>query len=80
MSDLVRKGAVLATSAALALSGAAVPAVAKPHSNKGHHKTWSAAKCDKHAAHWKKSHKHPSAKQTNKENKFLAKHGCTNTV
>jgi hypothetical protein len=68
----------LATTAALAFGGIAAPVVAKGH--QGHHKTWSAAKCNKKAAQWQKAHRHPSAKQTAKENRNLAKHGCANTV
>ncbi len=78
MSALLRRTAALATAMALAFGGVAAPVAA--HGNKGHHGNWSAAKCEKHADHWMKAHKHPSAKQTEHENKLLAKHGCTNTV
>jgi hypothetical protein len=78
MSGLLRKSAVFATTAALAFSGVAAPAVAK--GGKGHHKTWTAKQCTDQAQQWVKAHKHPTAKQIAQENKLLAKHGCTNTV
>jgi hypothetical protein len=78
MHGLGRKGAVLAVTAAIALGVAVAPVAAKE--NKGHHKTWTTKQCSNQAARWTKSHKHPTAKQTNQENRLLARHGCTNTV
>ena len=83
MSSLSRRTAVLASSAALALAGVAGPLVADAgahHSNNGHHKKWTTKQCTSQANRWQKAHKHPTAKQTAKENKLLAKHSCSNTV
>jgi anthranilate phosphoribosyltransferase len=78
MSTLLRRTAVIATTAALACGGVAAPVAA--HGNKGHHGNWTAKQCKNQAKRWTKAHKHPTAKQTKQENKLLARHSCTNTV
>jgi hypothetical protein len=78
MSGLLRKSALLATTAALAFSGVAASAVAD--SSSGHHEHWTAKQCANQSKQWKKAHKHPTAKQTKQENKLLKKHDCTETV
>jgi hypothetical protein len=75
MSRLSHKAAVFAASAGLAFAGIAAPVAAAGHN---HH--WSTAKCDRKAAHWTRSHRHPTQRQIKRENRNLAKHGCTNTV
>jgi hypothetical protein len=75
---IFRRSAVIAATAALACGGAAAPVAAKE--NKGHHGHWTAKQCENQAKRWKHAHKHPKAKQTEHENKLLAKHGCTNMV
>lgn len=79
MSGVIRKSAVVAASAALALGGVAGPAAAAHHANKGHHKHWTTAKCEKQLAQWQKSHKHPTMKQSAAERNLLQKHGCPTT-
>jgi hypothetical protein len=73
MSNVIRKGVVVAASAAVALGGIAAPAGA---ANKGHHTKWSKSKCEAYAKQWGKSHKHPTQKQENHFNKVLKKHSC----
>jgi hypothetical protein len=79
MDGLLRsKGAVFATTAAIAFAAAAAPVAAKE--DHGHHKDWTAKQCGNQSTRWKKAHRHPSAKQTTHENNLLAKHGCEETV
>jgi hypothetical protein len=83
MTSLSRRTAVLASSAALALAGVAGPLAADAlghHANNGHHKMWTTKQCTNQAHRWQKAHKHPTSKQTAKENRLLARHSCTNTV
>ena len=82
MSGLARKTALFAVAAVLAFSGAAgsVLADSSGHHDSGHHEHWTHKQCTNQLSQWKKAHKHPTAKQTNQENKLLKKHDCNETV
>ena len=71
---LKRKIAPAALALAVAAGGTAIPAVAATHSTTH----WSSKKCAAYVKSWKKSHKHPTSKQTKAANKVLKKHGCSN--
>lgn len=78
MHGLLRKTAVLATTAAIAFSVGAAPVAASP--DHGHHKDWTDKQCKNQSAQWKKAHRHPTAKQTKQENNLLKKHSCIERV
>jgi hypothetical protein len=78
MSGLFGKSALVATTVLLACGTIAGPVAAKGH--RGHHNPWTTRQCTRQAARWSKAHKHPTTKQTARENLNLAKHGCANTV
>ncbi len=78
MSGLLRKSALFAVTAALAISGAAAPVAAS--GSKGHHEHWTHKQCTMQVTQWKKAHKHATAKQANQENKLLKKHDCNERV
>jgi hypothetical protein len=78
MSGLARRAALFAVAAVLAFSGAAGSVLAD--SGSGHHEHWTHKQCTNQLSQWKKAHKHPTAKQTNQENKLLKKHDCNERV
>jgi hypothetical protein len=82
MSGLARKTALFAVAAVLAFSGAAgsVLGDSSGHHDSGHHEHWTHKQCTNQLGQWKKAHKHPTAKQTNQENKLLKKHDCNERV
>jgi hypothetical protein len=77
MSGLARNTTLFAVAALLAFSGAAGSVLAD---NSAHHEHWTHKQCTNQLSQWKKAHKHPTAKQTNQENKLLKKHDCNEKV